>query len=114
MLLQLSTLSRSSTDHYERAVPELHVPQSNVNVLPEGVPLLESDRSGLYGRETTGPVLSSNHMSRGTRATAHLDHDEFTIQDIADIVLCPASAARRLGFVLDRTRLPRHLWLQCQ
>lgn len=95
MLLQLQTLPRRRADHHERAVPELHVPQSNVNVLPEGVPLHESDRSGLHGREAAGPVLPRHHLPRGARAAAHLD-DKLAVQDVR-----PPSAQRLLVVVVD-------------
>lgn len=49
MLLQLPALQGGGQDHHERAVFKLHVPQSNADVLPQGLPVHESDRPGLHG-----------------------------------------------------------------
>lgn len=45
---------------------ELHVSQSNVNVLPKSMSIHESDRSRLHGGEATGSMLPRDHMSGST------------------------------------------------
>lgn len=96
MLLQLPALRRGRQDRHERAMLELHVSQSDADVLPEGLSLHESDRPRLYRGETSRPVLSCNHLSRGARATVDL-HDH-----------------RTGDFRFHRGRLPRQLRVQCQ
>jgi len=45
-------------------VSELHVPQPNADVLSEGMSVLESHRTGLYGAKVTGSMLS-DHLLPG-------------------------------------------------
>lgn len=57
---------------------ELYVSQSNADVLPEGVSLHKSDRSGLHDREASGSMLPRGHLSGSTGSTVDVD-DERTI-----------------------------------
>lgn len=54
---------------------ELHVSQSNVNVLPEGLSIHERDRSGLHGGEASGSMLSRDHLSGSSGPTVDVDNE---------------------------------------
>lgn len=89
MLLQLPALPRRRQDHHERALSELHMPQSNADVLPEGLPVHKGDRARLHGGEASGSVLPGDHMPGSAGPTADIDDER----------------AGDLG--LHRARLPR-------
>lgn len=54
---------------------KLHVPQSNANVLPEGMSIHESDRSGLHGGEASGSMLPRDHLSGSTGPIVDVDNE---------------------------------------
>lgn len=64
MLLQLPTLRGGRPDRDQRTVFELHVPQPDADVLPEGVSVLEGHRPRLHGAKVAGPMLP-DHLLPG-------------------------------------------------
>ena len=65
MLLPVPVLQRGRADQDERAVPELHVPQPDADVLPQRLPLHQARRQELRHREEGGPVLPHHHVPAG-------------------------------------------------
>lgn len=53
---------------------ELHVPQSNANVLPEGMSIHESNRPGLHGGEASGSMLPRDYLFGSTSPTLDVDN----------------------------------------
>lgn len=51
------------------------MPQSNADVLPEGLPVHKGDRSGLHGGEASGSVLPGDHLSGSSGPTTHVDDE---------------------------------------
>ena len=63
MLLPVPAVRGGRTDPDERALPELHLSQPDVDVLPQSLSLHQASGQELYCREKEGPVLSHNHLS---------------------------------------------------
>lgn len=64
MLLQLPALWRRRPDNDQRALPELHLPQPNADVLLARLPLHQAHRPGLRRGEARRPMLPHSHMPR--------------------------------------------------
>ena len=63
MLLPIPVLRRGRTDQDERALPELHLPQPDADVLPQRLPLHQARGKELHRGQERRPMLSHNHVS---------------------------------------------------